>query len=481
MKFRKIIIAILIIAIMAATLGENYDSMELNQAAYIIAIGIDKGTENAVRVTVKIPVYKSDSGGGSSKGSESGDLVTYSIDGKSIMGALDMVRTNLNRRLSLAHIKMIIISEEAARDGIMKYLLVLAQSREVNDSCYILISRQTAYEFIEKYSASLGSNVFPEIDMLSNTVTSENHLGMISFTKFYSALVSPYHSSYASYCSLSKEEIENKEKEDKEDKKDKKDKEDKKDKDEDKDEDEDEGDETSKSDKNDKKDKSDSDNSNGAGDVDDKKNDMSEKSIIEKPRQGMLNIDAEYLAGEMPVKRHRKVEFVGTAIFSDDKLVDVLTNINTRIMQIIRGGIKSAKFVLRSPHEDNKAITLNIESKPSKIVVTKIPNSDLFKVKIVIRPHVEIFASEIPNEYEYPTKFYEVQNACRDQLYERIKTFIKRTQEINYDIFNIGYHIARNFATIKEFEGYNWFEKYKSTPIEVDLDLNIRRMAITTN
>ncbi len=61
-------------------------------------------------------------------------------------------------------------------------------------------------------------------------------------------------------------------------------------------------------------------------------------------------------------------------------------------------------------------------------------------------------------------------------LYDDMMKLIEKVQkEYKADIFGFGRYLAANFATIQEWEEYNWLSRFSEAQINLDLDVHIRR------
>ncbi len=95
-----------------------YDARELDDLAYVIAIGIDKGDKTDLKVTFQIAIPVNIAGEGSSTGKETSTLLT--IDSDSVYGAVSKANTEISKEINLSQNKMIVFSEELAKERIRR-------------------------------------------------------------------------------------------------------------------------------------------------------------------------------------------------------------------------------------------------------------------------------------------------------------------------------------------------------------------------
>lgn len=130
-----------------------WGSREPDELNYILAMGLDKGEHNVLKVTMQEAIPQSLAGGGEGETS-----AVVSVEASSIYGALQLGNTFTSRELTLIHNRAIIISEELAKEGLKKYLAPLMRSRDIRRNTFVMITRGKADNllrenkpFLEKY------------------------------------------------------------------------------------------------------------------------------------------------------------------------------------------------------------------------------------------------------------------------------------------------------------------------------------------
>lgn len=125
-----------------------WDRLELEEQAFVVAIGLDKSPKNMVGVTFQIAnpqVGSSDKGAAPNE--PPSDIVSFAST--DILSAKEIANSVITRKISFAHLKTIVISEEFAKTEL--YHRVIGASvrdpemrREVN----LIVSREKAADFI---------------------------------------------------------------------------------------------------------------------------------------------------------------------------------------------------------------------------------------------------------------------------------------------------------------------------------------------
>lgn len=157
----KIFIFIVII-IFIYSFSASYTSLNLDNLAFVVAIGIDKSTSNKLKVTFQFIKPSPSSQGGSET-----TPVLNSVECSSITNGINIMNAYLGKKVNLSHCKLIIFSEELAKDGISDEIYSLTNEVQVRPSANIVISKCDAKYYIENSIPSLESlipkyyNIFP--------------------------------------------------------------------------------------------------------------------------------------------------------------------------------------------------------------------------------------------------------------------------------------------------------------------------------
>lgn len=144
---------LLILPCFSVLLTGCWDRTEINDNAYVVASGVDKGEKNKVRFSVQIPLPSSlggagSSGGGGGTSGEGPTLITQGT-GKNIREAMEDIQIRLSRQLFFAHRRVIIIGEDLAKDGIAEVVRAVFMQPQSRLSTYLAISKGDAVKLLE--------------------------------------------------------------------------------------------------------------------------------------------------------------------------------------------------------------------------------------------------------------------------------------------------------------------------------------------
>ncbi|CAG7655932.1 Ger(x)C family spore germination protein [Paenibacillus allorhizosphaerae] len=167
---RRMIGTLLALVLLGAVTTGCWNRRELNDLAITVALGIDKiGNEFRVSAQLVNPSEIAARKGSTSKGAP---VVTYSETGGTVFEALRKMTTQSPRKLYLSHLRMLVVSEPLAREGIAKLLDVLSRAHELRTDFFIVVARSaSAKEMLDTYTVPQeiipANHMFKTIDISS--------------------------------------------------------------------------------------------------------------------------------------------------------------------------------------------------------------------------------------------------------------------------------------------------------------------------
>ena len=123
---------------------------ETDELSYVLAMGLDKGKKDKLRVTFQIADAQVIGGG--KQGGDGKPFQVASVEGPSFFACMSLLNTVNSRQISLSHCRTYVIGEDLAKENLYKHLLSLRRFREVRNSSFLAIAENSAQEVIEKIS-----------------------------------------------------------------------------------------------------------------------------------------------------------------------------------------------------------------------------------------------------------------------------------------------------------------------------------------
>ena len=187
---KKIFVIALIILFCLFNLCGCYNAEGLETLAYAVAIGIDKGENDKIRLSLQFAVL-SNSNSESSGSSQSKNSTITTVDCASIDSGISLINSYISKKINLSHCKAIIISEELAYEGISEYIYTLVNNIEIRPDCNIIISRCKAEDYLTNSTPTLESVSARYYEFILNSSEYTGYTENISLYDFYSDLLSP--------------------------------------------------------------------------------------------------------------------------------------------------------------------------------------------------------------------------------------------------------------------------------------------------
>ena len=147
----KYFILLFIIVVLFLSIYANYSNKEITSLAYVVALGIDKGKNNNLMITVQFSsnVNEEQNKSSSSGSSQSSSSSIVSCECETLDSGINLLNSYVSRNINFSHCKMIVISEELAKEDVSDYLLFLCNDPEVSSHANFMISKCDAKIFLE--------------------------------------------------------------------------------------------------------------------------------------------------------------------------------------------------------------------------------------------------------------------------------------------------------------------------------------------
>lgn len=188
---KKFLCLFLILTICLFSLTGCYDATGIENLSYAIAIGLDKGKNNVLSLTLQIATPSSI--GDSSEGSSQSNTTTItSIECSSLSSGINLINSYLSKQVNLAHCKVIVISEELAAEGISDYIYTFVDNVQIRPNCNIIITRCDAINFLENAKPTLEKLTARYYEAAINSSEYTAYTADIQLKDFYSSLKSSY-------------------------------------------------------------------------------------------------------------------------------------------------------------------------------------------------------------------------------------------------------------------------------------------------
>lgn len=142
----KLFVFIIIIAVLTVAFNTSYTTVNIDNIATVVALGIDSDGDNNLKVSFQFTKPSSVSESGTSEPSSS---IIKTVSASSISSAINLMNNYTGKEISLSHCKLIVFSEELAKKGITDEIYTLMNDMQVRPSSNIVISKCKAEYYID--------------------------------------------------------------------------------------------------------------------------------------------------------------------------------------------------------------------------------------------------------------------------------------------------------------------------------------------
>ena len=187
---KKYIALFLILSISLFSLSGCYGHSVYNidHLAYAVAIGIDTGKLNRLRISFQLSIPGGSSEGGGS--SQSDNTVINTIECSSIDSGINLLNSYISKEVNLSHCKVIVFSEDFAYNGISESLYTLMNNIQIRPDSNIIISRCSAEYFLNSSKPTLEKISARYYEVAPSSSDYTGYTEDITLSKFFSNFAS---------------------------------------------------------------------------------------------------------------------------------------------------------------------------------------------------------------------------------------------------------------------------------------------------
>ena len=187
----KFITILVVLIICFTTLSGSYSAEGLETLAYAVALGIDKGENDKIRLSLQFAILSNSSGGSSGgSSSQSQESTVTTVDCSSIDSGIALINSYISKKVNLSHCKAIVISEELAYEGLSEYVYTLVNNLELRPDCNVIISRCDASDYLNNSKPTLESVSARYYEFTLNSSEYTGYTQNINLSDFYSDMLS---------------------------------------------------------------------------------------------------------------------------------------------------------------------------------------------------------------------------------------------------------------------------------------------------
>ena len=181
-----------------------YNKKELDNLAYVIAIGADEGEKQDLSITYQVAIPIKIAGEGNEIGK--GTYTSYTVSAPSIYVANAKVNALTSKEINLSHLKLILYGEELAKNDLSGHINSLISNIAIRPKTSIAICKGKAEDFLNQVTPILETSPARYYDLALSSFQYASESAETDIIDFYTAAQSPFKDAVAVVASLEGEE-----------------------------------------------------------------------------------------------------------------------------------------------------------------------------------------------------------------------------------------------------------------------------------
>lgn len=448
-KQMKKISVILCSFLMVFVLSGCYDYIESNDLSYVVAIGVDKGKQESLyNFTLQFARPTQISGGSSEEGGSGEETIgTVKVEAPSIYSALNVANHVISKTFTLSHTKIIVISDEIAKEGIRRIVDSAGRSTELRPTVFFCVSAGEAGKYLESVKPVVEINPVKYYRLIFESPNS-SYIPKNDSGSVFENLKADTEQCTLPYVGVGKGSSG--------------------------------GSSSSENSSGSSSGGGSSQKGQGSGGENQTQSPEPSSEIennIPINEKGFEYHMKEYVAGKLDIEKQNESEVLGSAVFKEDKMIGVLSGIESEMLNILLGRFTNGYSVLYVPQIPDNPATIRIEQQKNPQIDISIEDGiPKIKIKLALLGN---FVS-VPTDYIIENELAKFEETTSQYIEEYALELLKKTvKEFNSDIVGFGKNAKGKFLTNKEFEDFGWNEAYKNAQFSCEVEFSIRRTGLT--
>jgi len=190
-KLLKNLFIFIVIIVFLLAFSHSYSSLNIDNLAYVVALGIDSTDDNNLQVTFQFSTPVSIESG------EKPTPIINTVTASSISNATNIINSYLGTPASFSHCKVIVFSEQIAKQGISDEIYTLINDTQVTPASNIVVSKCDAKTYLEQTTPELENLVSKYYESFENSSKNTGYIPDATIGDFFNDLTSRTREPYA--------------------------------------------------------------------------------------------------------------------------------------------------------------------------------------------------------------------------------------------------------------------------------------------
>ncbi len=184
--------------------------------------------------------------------------------------------------------------------------------------------------------------------------------------------------------------------------------------------------------------------------------------------------DSTYKANQTPISGTSNIENMGTAVFSDDKLVGELNGIENMCHLMLINKMETCNISIPNPFDNGNNIFLNLKPKRKTKSKVSIVNGSPY-IEIDVTLNSSILSIDKNADYLDEENLKKIEFFANSYLKTQFNNYLYKTsKEFKTDIDGFGKHVVKEFLFTDNWHEYNWLKNYSNAFFDVNVEVDVQ-------
>ena len=183
----KVLFSLCIILIFLYGFSSSYNYSSIDNLSYVVGLGIDlTDDKKSYTITFEFTDFTVSSQDSST---EDSSPILDTISAPSLDTAINMINVYLAKEVNLAHCKVIVLSEDVAKKGVLPLLSEIMNNSQFRQTSNIIVCKEKASDYLKNSASSLDKMLSKYYDIFPSSGKYTGYTSNITLGKFYNAIL----------------------------------------------------------------------------------------------------------------------------------------------------------------------------------------------------------------------------------------------------------------------------------------------------
>ncbi|MGE5550233.1 MAG: Ger(x)C family spore germination protein [Bacteroidota bacterium] len=392
---------------------------EIDEAAYVLAIGLDRAAGNNIRISVLAGTGRPNLPVATEQGMQTlavNKVRTFTTEASGFFSGLNSINTILERQMELGHIKTIVFGEELAKTDLQPYFDLLTRWRKFRRTLYLAVAQGEARRVIESIIPPNEDNPAKFLELM---FISQGHVGFTPRNQmlwFYNALKTKGEDPVAALVAPRANKYQ-------------------------------------------------------LGNI------KADPLPSNNQFAGATGDPGEGTAGNSPLSGEGSLQFLGTAVFRKGMMAGKLNGNETMALSMIRGELSRIFLVIPDRYQPGSILQIEISQKQRPEILVK-KNGAKVEAGVRLELSADIIGIEAGQSYELPGNMQRIERSAEVWIEEQCRSVLNKAQALGTDIFGFGHKARWLVADWNEWQAWDWRAAFRQMPVKLQVRVHAPRTGL---